>query len=289
MGFEPTTLCLGSPPLRGAKDALEAFIADRKGTKGLTANGEFWLRETLTRFLDCLPIPLDQVRRIHIVQFLARYEGKPWRKHAFYRALKSFWKWASMNYDIPNPMVDRWGNPTIEAPKTPTKVLYTLTPDKVKVLIEGAPTVRDKAIVSLLADTGARRSELASIEVSQLDLDRNLIKVMGKGNKEGYLIFGDSTKALLTEYIREVQPTDKLFDLDSEGLKSLLRRLERRTGIKCNAHSFRRGFATELRRQGLSELDISELGRWSSVEMVKRYTRAYTFNDAAKRYRPIVT
>ncbi len=44
----------------------------------------------------------------------------------------------------------------------------------------------------------------------------------------------------------------------------------------------------ELRRKGLSELDIAELGRWSSTAMVKRYSRAYTFEDAASRYKAIV-
>ena len=68
----------------------------------------------------------------------------------------------------------------------------------------------------------------------------------------------------------------------------MLDRLGRKTGIHCNSHSFRRGFATELRRQGLSELDIAELGRWSSTAMVKRYSRAYTFEDAASRYKAIV-
>ena len=80
----------------------------------------------------------------------------------------------------------------------------------------------------------------------------------------------------------------KLFDLKYEGVAKLLQRLGRQTGIHCNAHSFRRGFATELRRKGLNELDITELGRWSDVSMVKRYTKAYTFEDAASRYRPIV-
>ena len=61
------------------------------------------------------------------------------------------------------------------------------------------------------------------------------------------------------------------------------------TGIKCNAHSFRRGLATELRRKALSELDIADLVRWSSVEMVMRYSRAYTFDDVAERYKPVVT
>ena len=68
----------------------------------------------------------------------------------------------------------------------------------------------------------------------------------------------------------------------------MLRRLQVRTGIKCNAHSFLRGFATDLRRKGLSELDIAELGRWSSTEMVQRDSKAYTFQDAATRYKAIV-
>ena len=112
---------------------------------------------------------------------------------------------------------------------------------------------------------------------------------MGKGEKEGYLVFGPKTKALLVQYIAEAQPTGALFDLNSEGIKTMLRRLETRTGIKANAHSFRRGFATELRRQGVGVLDTKELGRWSSVAMVERYTRAYTFDEAAQRYKPIVT
>jgi integrase len=69
----------------------------------------------------------------------------------------------------------------------------------------------------------------------------------------------------------------------------VLDRLAKETGIKCNAHSFRRGFATELGKAGGGGLDIMQLGRWSSVAMVQRYTRAYTFDDAATKYKPIVT
>ena len=110
----------------------------------------------------------------------------------------------------------------------------------------------------------------------------------GKGDKEGHLVFGPTTKRFLTAYIEEAKPTDTLLGLTTQGLKTVLRRLGQKTGIKCNAHSFRRGFATELRRKGLNELDIAELGRWSSTVMVKRYSMAYTFDDAAKRYQPLV-
>lgn len=68
----------------------------------------------------------------------------------------------------------------------------------------------------------------------------------------------------------------------------MLQRLEKKTGIRCNAHSFRRCFATELKKKGLGELDIMELGRWSDVSLVIRYTKAYKWEDAASRYESIV-
>ena len=233
-------------------------------------------------------MPIENVDRAQIVNFLAMYDAKPWRKHSFYRALRSFWKWVSINHEQPNPFIDRFGNLVIEAPKTPNDVLYTMKPEAVKSLIAAAATTRDKAIISLLADSGVRRGELTSIQVADLDVELRRIKVQGKGGKEGYLVFGAATEELLTRHLRESRPYESLFSLNFHGLKSMLRRLGERTGIKCNAHSFRRGFATELRRKGLSELDISELGRWSSLVMVKRYSRAYTFDDAAERYKPIV-
>ena len=88
--------------------------------------------------------------------------------------------------------------------------------------------------------------------------------------------------------MNETDPQGSLFRLNQWGVKSMLDRLQKKTGIHCNSHALRRGFATELRKHGLSELDIAELGRWSSTAMVKRYSGAYTFEDAASRYRAIV-
>ena len=152
------------PLLIAPENVLESFIKDKKNTKGLTPSGEEWLRDTVGRFLRWLPVPLPQANREHVVRFLGFYDTKPWRKHAFYRANKSFWKWASRTYDIPNPMIDRWGNGVIEAPKTPKTVLYTMTPEKVHRLLEAASCIRDRAIISLLADSGARSSEIVAMK-----------------------------------------------------------------------------------------------------------------------------
>ena len=132
---------------------LESFIHDKKSTRGLTVRGEKWLREALNRFLNWLTVPIENVDRAQIVNFLAMYDAKPWRKHSFYRALRSFWKWVSINHEQPNPFIDRFGNLVIEAPKTPTDVLYTMTPEAVKSLISAALLQQETRQSSLCLQT----------------------------------------------------------------------------------------------------------------------------------------
>ena len=140
----------------------------------------------------------------------------------------------------------------------------------------------------MLADSGARKSEFTSIRVNDLDLLHNRILVTGKGQKEGYLVFGERTKEFLMRYINEFHPVGSLFGLKPSGLSMVLRRIGDKAGIPVNPHAFRRGFATTLRKMGVGELDIQQLGRWDFLEMVRRYTKAFTFDDAAERYKPIV-
>ena len=142
-------------------NTLDAFVVNRKATRGLSARGEEWLRETLSKFLRWLPVSLTEVTTTTIIDFLGLYADKPWRKHSFYRALRTFWKWLSVRLSMPNPFLDKFGNPIIEPPKVPSRILYTLSPGNVAVLIESAGLIRDKPIIALLADTGGRLSEIA--------------------------------------------------------------------------------------------------------------------------------
>ncbi len=64
----------------------------------------------------------------------------------------------------------------------------------------------------------------------------------------------------------------------------MLQSLEQQTGIKYNARSFRRGFACNLHRKGLSTLSIMHLGDWEDLSMVLRYTRSITFDDCLEHY-----
>ena len=53
----------------------------------------------------------------------------------------------------------------------------TLTPDEIQAIIDKAPTLRDKLIISFLADTGCRSSELLALKVGHIDFERQMVLI----------------------------------------------------------------------------------------------------------------
>jgi site-specific recombinase XerD len=178
-----------------------------------------------------------------------------------------------------NPML------AVESPKLEKKILPSLTPEQVGYLIEQVDCVRDKAIISLFADSGLRLSELASINSRNIDWEQRLIKVRCKGNKEGLAVFGSKTEELLREWLSHYNPNGTIWDLNRGGIIDMLKRLKAKTGLPCNPHTFRRTFASVLAKKGIDSLHIMRLGRWESISMVERYTRSVKFEDSFKLYR----
>ena len=68
----------------------------------------------------------------------------------------------------------------------------------------------------------------------------------------------------------------------------MLLRLELKTGIKCNAHTFRRTFATESIRNGMNVFHVQSLLVHSSLTMTRIYAEQVDSEDAIKAYTPIV-
>jgi len=67
----------------------------------------------------------------------------------------------------------------------------------------------------------------------------------------------------------------------------VLKRLSEETGIRCNSHSFRRGFAVHQVKSGLSARVIQALGGWETIAMVERYSKSLTFDDALQLYKQL--
>jgi len=223
-----------------------------------------------------------------ITHFLKSLKCTPGGKHAYYRVLRTFYNWLysrKSGYKLnvqDNPILD------VDAPKLDRKILPSLTPQQVNYVIEQASCMRDKAIISLFADSGLRLSELANIKLQNIDWQNRLIKVRCKGGKEGLAPFGKTTETLLKQWLSTYEPNGKLWDLNPWGISIMLQRLKERTGLPCNPHTFRRTFASILAKRGVDSLHIMRLGRWSSIQMVERYTRSVQFEDSLKLYSDIV-
>ncbi len=76
----------------------------------------------------------------------------------------------------------------------------------------------------------------------------------------------------------------KAFELNRAGIQTMLVRLEQKTGITCNAHCFRRGFAIYQLKRGLSTRVVQSLGGWESIAMVEKYSEQLSQDDALELY-----
>jgi site-specific recombinase XerD len=263
---------------------IDRFIASRRD--GLSLQTIHGYRAYLTRASEVIGA---NVTGNDLQRFLAERRCTQGGKHAYYRALRVFYNWLysrksgfGLNQQS-NPILD------IEAPVVEKKILPSLTPEQIDLLIDKAPCIRDKAIISLFADSGLRLSELTNIKPSNIDWQHRLIKVHCKGNKEGLATFGERTEKLLRQWLTEYKPNGRLWDINTHGITAMLYDLKLRTGLKCNAHTFRRTFASILAKRGVDSLHIMRLGRWESIQMVDRYTKSVRFEDSLKLYGAIVT
>ncbi|MFC2066385.1 tyrosine-type recombinase/integrase [Chloroflexota bacterium] len=204
-------------------------------------------------------------------------------RHASFRTIKTFYKWLSDVYHLPNP-VDGLAAPILGKP-----ILPSLTIEQVKYLIDVVESNRDKAIIALLTESGLRLSELANIKPQDIDWDAHTIRTIGKGRKEAYAPFGALSERYLKQWLSQYNPNGNIWGINEWGISIMLRRLKAKTGLPCNPHTFRRTFACLLRKQGLDCLTIKDLGRWESLEMVQRYTRSVTFQDSLKFYKGVLS
>ena len=93
---------------------------------------------------------------------------------------------------------------------------YVLTKKELLFLVENIKKPRDRLIIKLLYDTGARVSELLNIKLKDIDLETNEVFLIGKGRKPRSVYFQHSTSELLQKYLtfkELVNPSSKLFTI----------------------------------------------------------------------------
>jgi integrase len=262
-------------PAETGTDYLGLFLQSRRAIE-VTPGSLTYYKVKLRRFMT--DVDVDAARERDIECFLVQFSN-PGNRHAYYRAIKTFYNWRERVFGFPSPMKK------MSAPRLAKLILPSLDREQVLILIEHAQNIRDKAIISLFTESGLRLSELENISPEEIDWNRHVVRVIGKGRKEGFAPFGERTGKYLKEWLSQCKPAGNIWGINRWGIVSMLRRLEKETGIKCNSHTFRRSFACLLRKAGVDVLTIKDLGRWESLEMVQRYTRSVNFDDSMKFYK----
>lgn len=168
----------------------------------------------------------------------------------------------------------------LKAPKVVNKTEETLSRDEVKAMIAASKNKRDAAIITTLAQTGMRVSELINIKVDDIDENHN-VEILGKGSKRRTIHFNDTVMTAINNYLAvRKNGCDFLFvsnqgtQMSPRALNNTLKVIGKRVGVEnAHNHALRHYYATELLDSGVPITSIASSMGHSSCMVTERYAR----------------
>jgi integrase/recombinase XerD len=186
-------------------------------------------------------------------------------------------------------------NPTtlLESPKLSRKLPDTLSIHEINSLIDAIDLskqegMRNKAILEMLYGCGLRVSEVVDLKISNLFLDIDLVKILGKGNKERLVPIGSEAAKFLQIWLQQVRVHHKIKPgsedwvfLNNRGSSLsrvmvflIIKSLATKIGLKktISPHTFRHSFATHLLEGGADLRAVQEMLGHESITTTEIYT-----------------
>ena len=155
-----------------------------------------------------------------------------------------------------------------------------LSRDEVKRILSCLTNRKHHCMISLIYSAGLRRSELLNLTPQDINSERMLVRIMGKGKKCRYSLLAEKVLNELRDYFREYRPQKWLFEGDTPGeqysasaLVKVLKEAADRAGIKhrVHVHMLRHSFATHLLEQGTDLRTIQELLGHNDIKTTSIY------------------
>lgn len=251
-------------------------------------------------------LELKQVEAADLREYLAfKVEQDQLSSNSLQRHLTSirqFMQWAVQGqYLVINPSDDLQfkrqprGLPGMVDVETVLQILDQPAPEKE---IEQQLWLRDKAMLELFYSSGLRLAELQSLNLADLDFNRLLLRVLGKGNKTRVVPFGEKAKASILSWItqygqwcKDVQPSAALF-ITQKGNRLSTRQIEnrvklqaRRAGVNIDLHPhlLRHCFASHMLASSRNLRAVQEMLGHSNLSTTQIYTHI-DFEHLAQSY-----
>jgi len=211
-------------------------------------------------------------------------------------AVRSFFRYLVREDEISaNPVADS------SSPKLDRHLPAFLTIPEAKKLVESPDLskpegLRDRALLELLYASGLRVSELVNLDLDQVSLDTDEIRVRGKGDKERMVLMGQPAAAALGNYINEGRPqltgaksTRAVFinryggRIPARRVQKILQKYARNIEKRVHPHMLRHTFATHLLDGGADLRVVQELLGHAQLSSTQIYTHV-TKSQAKKIY-----
>lgn len=248
---------------------------------------EAWLREKGLDFIDLTPTLFNT--------YLQEHQWQPNSRYTAFCAARSFVRWA---HGEQHPLLAH----RLKRPVTTQRTLRIEQVRKILAYLDGLTSlqgIRNASIIALMLDTGLRAFEVCRLQIDNLDTERRIAYVVGKGNKGGYVTWGEGAHTRLLRWldVREAvvsQGTSTVYvsvsgkrpgtPLTPEGLRSVFAKIGRAVGIHFSPHDLRRTFATLSLQKGANTRQVQVLGRWTDIRMVERYSQALMIESIRENF-----
>jgi integrase/recombinase XerC len=256
--------------------------------------------ESLLVHLESIGVSdISQLELVHLRSWLANQQVKGGARTTLSRravSVRLFTKWAVKNRylakDVAATLATPKGHRTlpevldIADAKTAMDSLATRASEE-----ETPISLRDVAMVELLYATGARVAELCGLDVSDIDYDRQTIRVLGKGNKERSIPLGNPAMKALNVWLKEGRDSIKnSLSGNAVFLGARGKRIDQRTvrtvvynalqaieGIeRMGPHALRHSAATHLLEGGADLRTVQEILGHASLATTQIYTHVST-------------
>lgn len=244
-------------------------------------NYKEWLEENN---LNYLKITKDNIR-----SYLRYLDQKKYKNNSVSRHLSSLRTFYS--YLVNEELIETNIFKSISSPKKSKKLPNFLQYNELEQMLnicDDTPLgIRNRLIIETLYDTGLRVSELINIKLEDISLKSKEIRVIGKGNKERIVYFGEYEIDVLTKYLNEARPlllknkTNKYLFLNhlgnkltDRGVRLIIDDVIKKASIKhkISPHTLRHTFATHLLNEGADLKSVQELLGHSSLSTTQIYT-----------------
>jgi len=200
---------------------------------------------------------------------------------------------AYFNYLILEGLIDEDPAALLESPKLNRKLPDVLNVEEINTLINAIDAsrpegMRNKAILELLYGCGLRVTELITLRISDLNVQAEYIKVIGKGNKERIIPVGQTALKFIGIYLAEIRVhlhikkgNEDFIFLNRSGTRlsrisvfNMIKALAQKTGLDkiISPHTFRHSFATHLIEGGADLRAVQEMLGHSSITTTEIYT-----------------